>query len=42
MTTIIISLTAILASAGIFVAVRSLINTRNMHFKEYKERKRND
>lgn len=42
MTTIIVSLTAVLALAGVSVAVWSLINTRNKHFKEYKERKRND
>lgn len=42
MTTIIVSLTAILALAGVFVAVWSLISTRNKYFKEYKERKRND
>lgn len=42
MTTIIVSLTAILALAGVSVAVWSLICTRNKYFKEYKERKRND
>lgn len=42
MTTIIVSLTAILALAGVSVAVWSLINTRNKYFNEYKERKRND
>lgn len=42
MTNIIVSLTVILALAGISVAVWSLINTRNKYFKEYKDRKRND
>ncbi|HSH24743.1 MAG TPA: hypothetical protein VLA13_04315 [Massilibacterium sp.] len=42
MTSIIISLTVILALAGVSVAVWSLINTRNKYFDDYKERKRND
>jgi hypothetical protein len=42
MTTIIVSLTAILSLAGVVVAVWSLINTRKKYFQEYMERKRND
>ena len=42
MTNLIISLTVILALAGIAVSMWSLINTRNKYFKEYTERKRND
>jgi hypothetical protein len=42
MTAIIVSLTVILALAGIGVAMWSLIDTRNKYFKEYTERKRND
>lgn len=42
MTNLIISLTVILALAGIAVSMWSLINTRNKYFKEYMERKRND
>jgi hypothetical protein len=42
MTAIIVFLTAIIASAGVAVAAWSLIDTRNKHFQEYKERKRND
>jgi hypothetical protein len=41
MTVIIVSITAILALAGVSVTIWSLINTRNNYFKEYKERKRN-
>ncbi len=42
MTTFIISLTIILALAGIAVSIWSLISTRNKSYKEYKGRKRND
>ncbi|EHC07697.1 hypothetical protein Sbal625DRAFT_0028 [Shewanella baltica OS625] len=42
MTAIIVFLTAVLALAGVSVAVWSLINTRNKYFKDYKGRKRND
>lgn len=42
MTTLIVSLTVILALAGIGVSMWSLVNTRNKYFEEYKERKRND
>jgi hypothetical protein len=42
MTTIIITLTVILALAGIAVSMWSLITTRNKYFKEYMKRKRND
>jgi nitrogen fixation-related uncharacterized protein len=42
MTTIIISVTVILACVGIAVSIWSLINTRNKYFDEYMKRKRND
>lgn len=42
MTTFIISVTAILALAGVAVSIWSLLSTRNKYYKEYKGRKRND
>ena len=42
MKTIIVSLTVILALAGVSVAVWSLVNTRKKYFEEYRKRKRND
>ncbi|AHB99104.1 hypothetical protein [Francisella orientalis] len=42
MTTFIISATVILTLASVAASIWSLINTRNIYFKEYKDRKRND
>lgn len=42
MTTLIVSLTTVLAIAGIGVVIWSLINTRKKYFNEYMDRKRND
>lgn len=42
MTIFIVSATVILALAGVAVSVWSLLSTRNKHYKEYKDRKRND
>lgn len=42
MTTLLVSVTAILVLAGVGIALWSILNTRKKYFKEYTERKKND